>query len=371
MFFKVFKDNRWHQLKLEIFPDNSFKVSVDKQVAQSGLLLEDFKPPVNPPKTIDDSSDSKPEDWDEREKIPDPDAGKHCQHLVFFNINLKWNILVKPDDWDESQARKISDPNAFKPDTWDEDEPEMIADPDAKQPADWDVEMDGEWEAPLISNPKCTSIAGCGKWSAPLVDNPKYKGKWKAPLIANPAYKGKWTPRKIPNPDFYEDLTPFKTLATIDAGKKEHFEVIFFSLVYFSLKLVAFELWTISDNIAFDNILITDDVDIANLVSSLTYEVKKEMTDLETDNILIKAMKHANKNPWMWAVYLFAIGIPVVLFIAFCCVSPIKSKEKRDDDTYDAARAKKTDYSSPDIIPEVFYFFIFIFWTHFNFLFYF
>lgn len=135
----------------------------------------------------------------------------------------------------------------------------------------------------------------------------------------------------------------------------------YFSLFNFTLTIVAFELWTISDNIAFDNILITDDVDIANLVSSLTYEVKKEMTDLETDNILIKAMKHANKNPWMWAVYLFAIGIPVVLFIAFCCVSPIKSKEKRDDDTYDAARAKKTDYSSPDIIPEVSYFY-FVTW---------
>lgn len=80
----------------------------------------------------------------------------------------------------------------------------------------------------LISNPKCTSIAGCGKWSPPLVDNPKYKGKWKAPLIANPAYKGKWTPRKIPNPDFYEDLTPFKTLATIDAGKRAQFPVVFF-----------------------------------------------------------------------------------------------------------------------------------------------
>lgn len=80
--FKVFKDNRWHQLRLEIYPDNSFKVSVDKQVAQSGLLLEDFKPPVNPPKTINDSSDSKPEDWDEREKIPDPDAGKLCQQIM-------------------------------------------------------------------------------------------------------------------------------------------------------------------------------------------------------------------------------------------------------------------------------------------------
>lgn len=116
---------------------------------------------------------------------------------------------------------------------------------------------------------------------------------------------------------------------------------------------MAFELWTISDNIAFDNILITDDIELANYVSSLTYQVKKEISDQETDNILIKAMKYANKNPWMWAVYLFAIGIPVVLFIAFCCVSPVKKSEPQDD-SYDPAVAKKTDYSAPDVNPEVF-----------------
>ena len=117
---------------------------------------------------------------------------------------------------------------------------------------------------------------------------------------------------------------------------------------------MAFELWTISDNIAFDNILITDDIEVANQVSLLTFEVKKEISDQETDNILIKAMKYANKNPWMWAVYLFAIGIPVVLFIAFCCVSPVKKSDSQQEDSYDAARAKKADISSPDVIPEVF-----------------
>ncbi len=37
---------------------------------------------------IDDPNDSKPEDWDEREKIADPEA-------------------KKPEDWDESQPRQI------------------------------------------------------------------------------------------------------------------------------------------------------------------------------------------------------------------------------------------------------------------------
>jgi hypothetical protein len=126
---------------------------------------------------------------------------------------------------------------------------------------------------------------------------------------------------------------------------------------------VAFELWTISDGIAFDNILITDDTDVAKHISSLTYQIKKEMSDMETDNIIVKAVKYTNKYPWLWAVYLCAVGIPVVLFIAFCCVSP---GAKRPDEGAAptpgvqtsasseriAAQYKKTDQSSPDDLLE-------------------
>ena len=127
---------------------------------------------------------------------------------------------------------------------------------------------------------------------------------------------------------------------------------------------MAFELWTISDGIAFDNILITDDTDVAKHISSLTYQIKKEMSDMETDNIIVKAVKYTNKYPWLWAVYLCAVGIPVVLFIAFCCVTP---SAKRPDGTAPAptpgvqtsssneriaAQYKKTDQSSPDDLLE-------------------
>lgn len=74
-------------------PDNSFEVFVDQTSVNSGNLLEDVTPPVNPPKEIDDPNDKKPDDWDEREKIPDPDA-------------------EKPDDWDEDAPTKIPDPDA-------------------------------------------------------------------------------------------------------------------------------------------------------------------------------------------------------------------------------------------------------------------
>ena len=61
-------------------PDNSFEVLVDQTVVNSGNLLTDMTPAVNPAAEIEDPEDHKPEDWDEMPKIQDPDA-------------------VKPEDW--------------------------------------------------------------------------------------------------------------------------------------------------------------------------------------------------------------------------------------------------------------------------------
>ncbi len=61
-------------------PDNSFEILIDQTVVNSGSLLNDMTPPINPPAEIEDPDDQKPEDWDERPKIQDPDA-------------------VKPEDW--------------------------------------------------------------------------------------------------------------------------------------------------------------------------------------------------------------------------------------------------------------------------------
>lgn len=186
-----FTDKKPHLYQLVVRPDNTYTISVDHKIVNEGSLLTDFQPPVNPPKEIDDPTDSKPENWDEREKIADPTA-------------------ERPADWDESQPPQMPDPSATKPDGWLDDEEEMISDPSAVKPEDWDNEIDGEWEAPLIPNPICEKAVGCGLWKAPLVSNPQYRGKWRAPLIDNPNYQGKWAPKRIPNPHFFEDMKPFK-----------------------------------------------------------------------------------------------------------------------------------------------------------------
>nr|XP_040029356.1 calnexin isoform X3 [Gasterosteus aculeatus aculeatus] len=156
-----YTDKKTHLYTLVLNPDNTFEVLVDQTVVNSGSLLTDMTPPVNPPAEIEDPDDQKPEDWDERPKIQDPSA-------------------TKPEDWDE--------------------------------------DMDGEWEAPQVPNPACEAAPGCGAWKRPMIDNPNHKGKWKPPMIDNPNYQGVWKPRKIQNPAFFEDLQPFRMTAFSAVG---------------------------------------------------------------------------------------------------------------------------------------------------------
>jgi len=126
----------------------------------------------------------------------------------------------KPEDWvDEA---KIPDPEDKKPEGYD-DIPAQIPDPEAKKPEDWDDDLDGEWQAPMI-------------------DNPEYKGPWKPKLIDNPKYKGPWVHPKVPNPDYFEDDNIY---------------------AYDSIAAVAIEIWQVKSGTVFNDILVTDDEDLA------------------------------------------------------------------------------------------------------------
>lgn len=298
-FSKIFDDKKTHLLTLIVRPDNSYEILVDKSKVNEGSLLTSMEPAVNPPAEIDDPTDSKPEDWDEREKIVDPAA-------------------AKPADWDEDAPKKIVDQSATKPAGWHDDEPELVADPDAVKPEDWDNEEDGEWEAPQISNPKCKE--GCGEWTQPMITNPDYKGKWTAPLITNPDYKGVWTPKKIANPDYFEDLNPF--------GMKP-------------IAAVGFELWSMQSDIVFDNLIIADDESLVNQWTLQTWQLKYEKEVASQPNAIVgiwNSFKEAtDEKPWLWVVAAIAILLPVVLIYIFCFPSKDES-----------ASNKKTDAPVPD-----------------------
>lgn len=142
---KVETDRLKHLYSLVVRPDNTFEVFIDLESAKTGKLEEKWDFLL--PKTIKDPAQSKPADWVDTKKIPDPED-------------------KKPEGYDDIPAE--------------------IVDPEAKKPEDWDDEEDGAWEAPLI-------------------DNPEYKGPWKAKLIPNPEYKGEWVHPEIANPDYKED----------------------------------------------------------------------------------------------------------------------------------------------------------------------
>ena len=157
-------DQLTHVYTLIIYPNNSYVVKIDGSEVSTGAIEDrwDFLPP----KTIKDPAASKPEDWDDRPVIPDPND-------------------VKPDDWDELN-------------------PEFIDDVDAKKPDDWDDEEDGEWQTPTTRNPE-------------------YKGPWTQKSIANPAYKGQWEHPTIPNPDY--DATGADELYKFDDLRYVGFEL--------------------------------------------------------------------------------------------------------------------------------------------------
>ncbi|KUI67353.1 hypothetical protein VM1G_02652 [Cytospora mali] len=219
---------------LIVHPNNTFAIELDGEQVKQGSLLEDFSPAVNPPEEIDDPEDKKPEDWVDEARIPDPDA-------------------TKPEDWDEDAPFEIVDEEAEMPEDWLVDEPLNIPDPEAQKPEDWDDEEDGDWVAPTVPNPKCAEASGCGAWSKPMIKNPEYKGKWTAPYIDNPAYKGVWAPRKIKNPDYFNDEHP------------ANFE---------PMGAIGFEIWTMQNDILFDNIYIGHSIEDARKLAQETFHAK-------------------------------------------------------------------------------------------------
>ncbi|XP_010748927.2 calnexin isoform X3 [Larimichthys crocea] len=301
-----YTDKKTHLYTLVVNPDNTFEVLVDQTVVNSGSLLTDMTPPVNPAAEIEDPDDQKPEDWDERPKIQDPAA-------------------AKPEDWDEDAPAQVPDEDAVKPDGWLDDEPEYIGDPDAVKPEDWDEDMDGEWEAPQVANPACETAPGCGAWKRPMIDNPSYKGKWKPPMIDNPNYQGIWKPRKIPNPAFFEDLQPFR-MSPFSA--------------------VGLELWSMTSDIFFDNFFITDDRNTAERWANDGWGLKKAAEGAAEPGLATQMLNAAEERPWLWVVYVLTVALPLVLIIVFCCTGKKKSPATA------AAEYKKTDEAQPDVKEE-------------------
>ncbi|KAJ5477856.1 hypothetical protein N7530_003365 [Penicillium desertorum] len=176
-------------------------------------------------------------------------------YTLIVNPDQTFEILINGDsakkgslleDFNPPQAPfEILDEEATQPEDWLEDEPESIPDPEAEKPEDWDDEEDGDWLAPTIPNPKCADVSGCGTWTRPMIKNPEYKGKWEAPLIDNPAYKGVWAPPPM--------------------------------------GAIGFEIWTMQNDILFDNIYVGHSVEDAEKLRKETFDVKFPIEEAEEE----------------------------------------------------------------------------------------
>ncbi|CAF4224105.1 unnamed protein product, partial [Didymodactylos carnosus] len=301
-----FTDKKSHLYTLVLSADNSFKMYIDNKLINSGNLLEDMEPAIIPPKEIFDENDIKPSDWDDQERIPDSTA-------------------TKPEDWDETAPKQIVDESATMPSGWLEHESATISDPDAVKPEDWDEDVDGDWEPPQLDNPVCKNAVGCGSWTPPMIPNPKYKGTWRAPLVENPNYKGKWEPRKISNPDYFEETHPYK-------------------LTPFSA--VALELWSMIDGVVFDNFLITSDQSLAKQYGDTLWYLKSSLEGKASagEGFVNRVINATKARPWLWALYLVVIILPIVILIAFFW----SRKSKKSVTSARDAQKKKTDEETSD-----------------------
>lgn len=293
-----------HLYTLIVRSDNTFEILIDAESVKTGNLLNDFEPPVTPPKEVDDPNDVKPSDWVDEEMIDDPED-------------------KKPDDWDETEPEFIQDPEKLEPpEGWLADEPKVIVDPDAQKPSDWDDDIHGEWEPPTIANPKCS--VGCGEYEPPLVRNEKYKGKWRPKRIKNPAYKGPWKPRQIPNPNYFEDHHPHNFLPILGLG---------------------FELWMVDTDVAFNNVYLGTDEQavkkwntkhfLAKTTSQKKSQRKIDRAEAKEDG-LISGISESfrdvyDTNPTVFiSIVAASVTVPIIVGFILCRRSSTKKEKEKD-----------------------------------------
>lgn len=137
--------------------------------------------------------------------------------------------------------------------------------------------------------------------------------------MKNPAYQGTWKAKQIPNPNYFEEKNP-AALPAIGA--------------------IAFEIWTMQNNILFDNVFIGYDPEAAKEFAEQTWRLKfakqKEQApkpesagDATNPIELVKNFVMAYPIPIIGTILAILISIPL-----FCCRGgDISSK----DDTTEAS----------------------------------
>lgn len=99
---------------------------------------------------------------------------------------------------------------------------------------------------------------------------------------------------------------------------------------------VGFELWTLTGDVMFDNIFLCDSLEVARRWTEDTWSKRKAPGMIE------KLFMATVKRPWLWGLYVFTVGLPIILFISF--MWPNKRFGPPDQNYY----YKKTDEPQTD-----------------------
>jgi len=113
-----------------------------------------------------------------------------------------------------------------------------------------------------------------------------------------------------------------------------------------SVAAVGFEIWSMQADITFDNIIIVDDVDLAEQWTRQTWDLKHQeevAADPSAVAGLWNTVKEAtDERPWLWIIVVIALLLPILLIYFFC----FGGKEDKD------AIRKKTDEVTPDDVDK-------------------
>ncbi|ROJ16189.1 Calnexin [Anabarilius grahami] len=153
--------------------------------------------------------------------------------------------------------------------------------------------VEGQWN-------DCTEASDCERSSRPALSNPAFS-------------KPKNQPSRNPNDKGSRGEQPF-TISPVAA--------------------VGFELWTLTGDVMFDNILLCDSLEVARRWTEDTWRQPPGMIE--------KLLVATVKRPWLWGVYVFTVGLPIILFVSF--MWPNKRFGPPDQDYY----YKKTDEPQAD-----------------------
>uniref|UniRef100_A0A673KVY1 Si:ch211-274f20.2 n=1 Tax=Sinocyclocheilus rhinocerous TaxID=307959 RepID=A0A673KVY1_9TELE len=85
-----------------------------------------------------------------------------------------------------------------------------------------------------------------------------------------------------------------------------------------SVSAVGFELWSLTADVMFDNILLCDSLEVARRWTQDTWGQRQ--TVRATPGVIEKLLMATVKRPWLWGLYVVTVGLPIILFVSFMCV---------------------------------------------------